>query len=379
MAKQGLQHPNWCFTFNYGGVGQPTRADVEAFWDALAEKGVHYAVGGWETGPKSGQLHLQGYVQFDGKYRLTQLKKFHLSNTVCWLPAKGDEQDNEAYCTKPEQEGVEKEIIRIGDEPRVINPGKRVKRDHGRALKLAKAGDMDELQASMPDMYLQYYRTLEDIKHRNEPAPENLSHQVRHMWLYGPTGTGKSRGARMLFKDLGMDYSTKFHNKWHSKDQMLKPGFLMDDLGIETGKVLTNYLKQWLDIYPYPAEFKGGDAMIRPKLFIITSNYHPEQIWGGTSDLQPILRRLIIRYVGPPGQEFASSDSDSPTSTTTPSITNIIGSNFENAYSNMLKTAKKCKVWNEDQVEALYDTEDEEEAEEVEDVGVDERDGCFCI
>jgi len=333
MAKQGLQHANWTFTFNYGNAGQPTKEDVLIFWDSLSTK-AHYAVAGFETAPTTGQRHLQGYVQLDGKLRLTQLKKLDCALTVCWFPARGDEQDNEAYCTK---EGGE--ILRCGDEPRVINAGKRVKRDYGRAIKLAREQEMETLRTDLPQMYLQYYRSLEDIQKRSMATPEPLSHTTKHLWLYGPTGTGKSRSARDLFQRLGLSYCTKLHNKWFSPDNRNSEALLIDDLGLETGRMLVNYLKQWLDIYAFSAEFKGGLATIRPELYVITSNYHPHEMFGGTSDYDPIMRRLEVIYLGPPGGEYEAPSSSSGAA----SLAGVIGSSYANQLANVLDGAKRAR------------------------------------
>lgn len=61
-----------------------------------------------------------------------------------------------------------------------------------------------------------------------------------------------------------------------------------------------HYYKQWIDEYPFNPEIKGATLnYIRPKFFIITSNYSLEQCFTDPStnnikyeDYDPLNRRL---------------------------------------------------------------------------------------
>eukprot|EP00965_Chrysotila_dentata_P256877 6212704-Pleurochrysis_carterae.AAC.2 len=55
---------------------------------------------------------------------------------------------------------------------------------------------------------------------------------------------------------------------------------------------LGSFLKRWADTYPFTAECKGSVIRCRPEMIIVTSNYHPRDIWSDPAMLEPILRRF---------------------------------------------------------------------------------------
>lgn len=69
----------------------------------------------------------------------------------------------------------------------------------------------------------------------------------------------------------------------------------MNDIDDINGKTLGGPIKIWADAHAFSAQVKGSNILIRPKMFIITSQYLPKQIWkGNTKTLEAINRRFHV-------------------------------------------------------------------------------------
>ncbi len=137
----------------------------------------------------------------------------------------------------------------------------------------------------------------------------------KHIWCVGPSGSGKSRWAReysaAFTDDVAVAPSSikprskfseaagaavaydKLLNKWwdnYDNEEVV----ILDDFD-KRHDMLVPFLKRWADRYPFRAEIKGGTINIRPKLIIVTSNWYPSEIWSDKNDLEPIMRRFIIK------------------------------------------------------------------------------------
>lgn len=109
---------------------------------------------------------------------------------------------------------------------------------------------------------------------------------LNHEWVYGPPGTGKSYYA---YSHEGA--YIKSLNKWwdgYAGEEVV----IIDDFG-PNQECLIELLKHWTDVYPFRGEIKGGSIVIRPKKVIITSNYHPSELFKAV-DRDAILRRCKL-------------------------------------------------------------------------------------
>lgn len=94
---------NWCFTWNnYTEENEKSLQDWEE---------VNYIIYGHEIAPSTGTKHLQGYIQFKAKHRITWIKK-KLGDTIHLEIAKGSPASNEDYCSKDEHY-YERGIIKV--------------------------------------------------------------------------------------------------------------------------------------------------------------------------------------------------------------------------------------------------------------------------
>lgn len=301
MPPQTQQYSNWVFTLNYGSVRsdaseqssdvvtpsiQPTAEEANSFWLALCAGSITYAIVGDEEAPTTGQRHLQGYVQFDRKRRLSELKKLDGAATVHWEPAKGSLESNQTYCKKANN-------WREYGLPRDTTGGERERKRWRDALADIKSNSIDNID---PQIQICQARNVEYLRQKYMPLAANLDPGHKHLWIYGPTGSGKSREAREIFGDE--PFYDKLQNKWWDYYDG-EDNVIIDDLEKSNAVALTAHLKRWLDIYRFTCEAKNSVSRgIRPKRIIITSNYHPDEIWTEASQLDPILRRLEVRLKG---------------------------------------------------------------------------------
>lgn len=270
---------NWCFTINNYTVEDD---------HLLQNMPYAYLLYGKEVG-EQGTPHYQGYVQFLKRYRLTGLKKLHPK--AHWTIAKGSSLDNHTYCTK-DHDYQEFGIIRdtLGAAAKGVNSMvERIARNQ-RML----TAPFDDLIASgdiHPNQIRGLKNAISDIKEQRNRLnpPKRLDGELHHLWYWGEAGTGKSVKAQD-------DHPNAYHknaNKWWC-------GYDGEDVVIiedfdKRHEKLAYHLKLWADRYPFPAEIKGGSlGKIRPKIIVITSNYHPRDIWPESQDLKPIERRFNI-------------------------------------------------------------------------------------
>jgi len=236
----------------------------------------HYAILGYEVG-KEGTPHIQGYVELEKKTRFTTIKK--LMPRAHIEPRKGTQKQAADYCKK---DGKFDEY----GKPRA--QGARPDLDACRSL----AAD-EGMRAVTATCNMQQIRVAEKYLQYNEQVRDFKPHVI---WLWGPTGTGKSRRAREL---CGEDVFTKNSaTKW------------WDGYDAHTDVIIDDFRPSWFDLtymlalldrYPMYVEVKGGGRQMLAQTMIITSAYPPEKCYTNTGEaVNQLIRRIDETiYLGP--------------------------------------------------------------------------------
>lgn len=276
-------------------------------------KGVQYLVFQLEKGA-SGTPHIQGYVQFEAKCRGSRVTSFCRElfgngkadglNSVHTEPARGSDKENEDYCTK--EETREHGPFRWGT--RVPHAGKKGGRSDLMAVK--KALDEHRPATELWDQHfstmLRYSKAFKEYS-RVMTQPRNFKTTV--ILLVGPSGTGKSRTAEILCRELGPVYKVpEKHgsgNMW-CDDYQGEPCMWIDEM--DGGRMPPTYWNQLTDRYGcvLPAHGGVGHQMIS-RYLVVCSNYHPKYWWKRRKpdQVKQTMRRIdIIIKMMPPQPDY---------------------------------------------------------------------------
>jgi len=261
----------YCFTLN-----NYTESDIDYYQQLVQTGNAKYIIIGKEVG-EEGTPHLQGFVSFASRRHFNAVKdlfpRAHLEKAMSLNAAI-------EYCKK------DGNFVEWGDAPMTQKEkGATEKRRWEEAFTAAEEGRFEDIDA---DIRFRYDQNCQRIRDRAIRARILEDTEEKHEWYYGETGTGKSRKARTDNPDCFLKMCNKWWDGYVDQDVVLIEDF------DKKHDVLCHHMKIWADRYPFPAEAKGRALVIRPKKIIVTSNYHPKDIWSSPSDLDPILRRFKI-------------------------------------------------------------------------------------
>lgn len=272
----------YCFTLN-----NYTDEEYTSICDVLRTITKYFIIGK-EVG-EQGTPHLQGYFILTTRTRITTLKS-RVSARAHYETSRGTPDANRVYCSKDGQ------FFEHGECP---PPGARehkskIDRDelattYRAALGRGRLG-LDEFAADFPGVIGFNGHTL----FRNTIASTGAAPRpdIRVEWIYGPPGVGKSRSAH---ERLPSAYIKDPRTKWWN-GYCLEKDVIIDDFG--PNGIDINHLLRWFDRYRCYVEIKGDMCPLLADNFIVTSNFHPRDVFtdsmGVVHAQYPALERRII-------------------------------------------------------------------------------------
>lgn len=296
----------WCFTMYY---------DKEPGADYFGDNWeCDYLIVGKEICPETKREHYQGYVRFPNPRALTGVRKLftHKVRTAAggmgypghWTPCKGTEQDNFNYCTKDDDIVIEfgtREVMPDGTPADDKHQGKRNDIIAVREMVLAGNG---MTQIVMQSNSYQAIKIAETMLKYIEPG---RSWMPEVTWLYGPTGTGKSKLAFELCPDAWVSGET---GRWF-EGYDAHEDVILDDFRGDFCKF--HVLLRLLDRYPYRVEVKGASRQFLAKRIVITSCHPPHLAYAARKDedLRQLGRRIArIIHLERPGVAWQQPGSE---------------------------------------------------------------------
>lgn len=264
-----LRHRNFVFTRN-----NPGDINIE---DYPPNRYICY---GLEVAPTTGTSHHQGVISFEHGRSVEAVRK---SMKGCHVDVMFGTIDQAIeYCQK---EGLadfcEKGVRPMSND----NKGRAELVRWHKIKELAKAGRLDEIDSKV---YVLHYATLNRIA--KDHMIKALPKECKAYWIWGATGTGKSHCVESMFPDCyKKDMTSFFMDGYQDEDTVYIED--IDKFQVKWG----GFLKRIADKWPMMASIKQSMRYIRPLRVVVTSNYHPEQIWvDDLNTTEPIMRRFKV-------------------------------------------------------------------------------------
>lgn len=110
------------------------------------------------------------------------------------------------------------------------------------------------------------------------------SSAIKLVWLYGPTGSGKSVYARSHYPAAYIKYANSDWTGYKNQTAVV-----LEDVSISTTRTFQQNLVRWLSSDDIAITQRGRKRFIRPKIIVVTSYYHPLDF----KHLKPFIKTVL--------------------------------------------------------------------------------------
>lgn len=269
----------------------------EEYGKVVDYKQARYVVVGKEIGEKCKTPHLQIYMELKNSTKGSTLKNaFPRANIQ---ERRGTQEQAATYCKKGG------DFLELGE---MKKQGARTDLLELKDKILAHQLTAEDIAVEDPKTYSQYGRTLhklEEIAMRKRFR----TWKTKGLWLYGPSGTGKSHHWKKDYNpETDYLYDKKNRGWWDGytgQERVIIDEFRGGDIDFAT-------ILQLMDDIPYTVPRKCiAPFPFLAKEVIITSPLHPREIFTTlhvNDSMAQLERRCEIRYVGPNTKIESRSD-----------------------------------------------------------------------
>lgn len=284
-SKRGSAACRWCFTVNnwteeeYGLI-EATSRDL-----------VKYLIIGKEVG-EGGTPHLQGFVNFKKKLRMSTLKKLPGFTRAHVEIAMGTDLENQRYCQKGNQYLEIGSPMSRGKSSDLQNCLKELKNNNG---DLARAAEL------WPEVFVRHGRGLRDYVN-TAGLVKVRGWKSYTVVLIGPPGTGKTREAVQMCGEKSTYWKPR--GPWWD-GYIGQECVIIDDF---YGWVPFSELLRVMDRYPLKVPVKGSFVEFVAEFIVITSNSPPEEWYKEENvhgDIRAMFRRFNEMYIVDGGKKEA--------------------------------------------------------------------------
>lgn len=262
---------------------------------------VEYMCWQRERGEAGGTEHVQGYIRFKKRTRFNTAKRYFCVPEVHLEVARGNEQQNKAYCSK--------------EETRVAGPwefgvykadagtqGKRTDLD-AIAADIKQGKSVKEVAEQHPSDYIRYHTGIEKFAQLFKPLPP-VERAIKVVCLWGATGTGKTHRVRTQFPEAyGV---TNGRDPWGNYNGQAV--ILFDEY--DWTKWSIQDMNRYCDKWRCSLDCRYRDRYAEWTLVVICSNSEPYDWWPAENQLlrQAFWRRIVSIEVLSQQQEITIAD-----------------------------------------------------------------------
>lgn len=245
----------YCFTIN---------EDADTYFTSLRERNwgsqdrVRAICFQLEVAPSTGRRHVQGFVRFFRTHRVRGAQlALSLPPSTHFESARGSDADNLRYCSKEDSRVDDTQPFRFGN---FGNQGER--NDLKGVVDAIRDRTFDPLEYLSVQARYPKFISYWDMLLGRPPIKEKEVY-----WIYGPTGTGKSRWAWERDPDL---YPLASYNPEWWDGYIGQRTVLFDEFDIKSLKL--DRILRICDRYPVMVPRKGAFSWLKAEQIIICSN-----------------------------------------------------------------------------------------------------------